>query len=83
MAEIPGRLRWLCRRGMLELDAWLQPFLETRYAGLDVDTQAAFARLLELEDFQIFDLLTGASPPPAELRCVIDQLRTQREHHHD
>jgi antitoxin CptB len=76
MTEIPGRLRWLCRRGMLELDAWLQPFLENRYPLLDAPQQAAFARLLELEDFQIFDLLTGASPPPAELRCVIEQLRT-------
>lgn len=76
MAEIPGRLRWLCRRGMLELDAWLQPFLETRYPVLDPAGQAAFARLLELEDFQIFDLLTGASPPPAELRCIIEQLRS-------
>ncbi|MDJ0806588.1 MAG: succinate dehydrogenase assembly factor 2, partial [Gammaproteobacteria bacterium] len=30
-----NRLRWQCRRGMLELDLLLLGFLETRYPRLD------------------------------------------------
>lgn len=75
---IPGRLRWLCRRGMLELDAWLQPFLERRYPELDAQARADFERLLDLEDFQLYDFLTRASQPPPDLRGIVDQLLSSR-----
>ena len=30
-----NRMRWAARRGMLELDLVLEPFVQARYAGLD------------------------------------------------
>ena len=58
-----GRLRWRCRRGMLELDAALTGFLDNAYPGVTPELRRAFADLLELEDAEILDLLHGVHPP--------------------
>ena len=63
---------------MLELDAWLQPFMERRYPQLDENGRAAFQRLLEMDDFQLYDLLTRTSAPPEDLRGIVEELLTSR-----
>jgi antitoxin CptB len=73
-----GRLRWLCRRGMLELDSWLTLFLETRHADLSPAMQDAFTHLLDQDDMALFDWLTGEREPPADLRVVVDAIKTTR-----
>lgn len=70
-----NRLRWRCRRGMLELDAWLGGFLDTAYPGLDPAEQAAFARLIECEDMDLLAWLSGQAPAPAEFAAVIEKIR--------
>lgn len=70
-----NRLRWQCRRGMLELDACLSHFNDAVYASLTVHEQADFVRLLMQDDFQIFDWLTGQSDVPADLRAIVERLR--------
>ncbi len=73
-----NRLRWLCRRGMLELDAWLTRFLDARYPELAADQQAAFAKLLDQDDMALFDWLTGEQVPPAEFKGVVEAIKTTR-----
>ncbi len=75
MTEELNRLRWRCRRGMLELDAWLGGFLETGYHGLDQGERAIFGRLIEHEDMDLFAWLSGQAPVPAEFRAVIAKIR--------
>lgn len=53
-----SRLRWRCRRGLLELDLILERFLP-RYESLDPAQREAWVRLLELADFELLDLLAG------------------------
>jgi antitoxin CptB len=60
MSEM-DRLRWRCRRGMLELDLLLQGFLEKGYEKLDVAQQEVFARLLELQDQTLQEYLLGST----------------------
>lgn len=60
MSEM-ARLRWRCRRGMLELDLLLQGFLERGYAQLDSTQQESFARLLELQDQTLQEYLLGTA----------------------
>jgi len=72
------RLRWHCRRGMLELDAWLTAFLEQRYAGLPCPLRADFAALLAHDDMSLFAWLTGADEPPDALRAVLAQIKLTR-----
>ena len=71
-----NRLRWRCRRGMLENDLVLARFLEARGAALsDVDV-AMLDRLLDLTDNELWDLIAGrADPQDPAVAPVLQQLR--------
>ena len=49
-----NRLLWASRRGMLELDLILTPFVENVYDTLHKDDQLRFEVLLECEDQTLF-----------------------------
>jgi antitoxin CptB len=70
------RLRWLCRRGMKELDELLQRFLEREFDGRPAAEQAAFARLLECQDPELYALICGRiqADDPVEAD-VLDRIR--------
>ena len=75
-ANTDPRLRWQCRRGMLELDELLQSYLDRRYADADATEQGAFRTLLNLSDQEIFDFFFGAlAPADPKLLHVIEQIR--------
>lgn len=57
--EIPPRLRWACRRGMLELDVLLGNFLEQAYLKLTDQEQKCFVQLLDCNDQDLFMWLMG------------------------
>jgi succinate dehydrogenase flavin-adding protein (antitoxin of CptAB toxin-antitoxin module) len=74
MSDI-DRVRWRCRRGLLELDLILNGFLETRYAGLDADQRERFNELLEEDDNDLLDLAMGRCEPQPRYRMMVDMLR--------
>jgi len=53
-----NRLKWKCRRGLLELDLVLNEFVEKRLEDRDLD---ALNELLELEDNDLWDIVSGRS----------------------
>lgn len=53
------RMRWRCRRGLLELDIVLGRFLDLHYGGLDEAQRLAFNALLEVPDTLLWDMITG------------------------
>ena len=53
------RLRWACRRGMLELDVLFMPFVEEAYDGLSVEDKVTFERLLACQDPELFAWFMG------------------------
>ena len=61
--ESLARLRWQCRRGMLELDLMLQPFVENNYVNLSSDEQAVFRKLLKYPDQELQEILLGFKEP--------------------
>ena len=67
-----NRLMWASRRGMLELDLILQPFVEYTYDSLSEHDQLRFEALLEREDQQLFVWLMKREQPtdPDTLRIV-------------
>jgi antitoxin CptB len=74
-----ARLRWRCRRGMRELDELLAHYLEHDYAAASAAERDAFARLLELQDPEIFGYLVGRMTPTEEtLHHVVARIR--RDH---
>jgi antitoxin CptB len=71
------RLRWRCRRGMLENDLILTRFLDARGASMTEDEVAALDRLLDLSDNDLWDLVAGRAEPTDErLRPLVEALRT-------
>ena len=70
------RLRWRCRRGMRELDQLLGWYLERRWPRADDATKAAFSTLLDQQDPELWNWLTGREiPAEAEWRAIIDEIR--------
>ncbi|MDD9892470.1 MAG: succinate dehydrogenase assembly factor 2 [Gammaproteobacteria bacterium] len=70
-----GQLRWRCRRGMRELDVLLLKFLESRYEGLDQAQKETFEAVLQLQDPDLYAMLTGKLVPESpEIRQMIDLL---------
>jgi antitoxin CptB len=53
------RLRWACRRGMLELDILFMPFVEEAFDELSNEYKATFERLLECQDPELFAWFMG------------------------
>jgi len=77
---IPGvnRLRWQCRRGMLELDLLLEAFLDAGYEGLDEPDKKAFVDLLGQPDQLLLDWLIGhARPEDGEVGRLVDIVRAR------
>jgi len=71
-----AKLRWKCRRGMKELDLRLMDYLDSCYPGASVPEQEAFEALLDRQDPELYDYLTGrAQPATEEQRRVVDALR--------
>jgi antitoxin CptB len=75
-ATMQNRLRWRCRRGMLENDLILTRFLDSRGAAINNAEIAALDALLALSDNELWDLLSGRQEPtdPA-LAPMVEQLR--------
>ncbi len=56
------RLRWQCRRGMLELDLILLTFLDKNYLNLTSDDQKLFEQLLTYSDHELYGYLVKRHP---------------------
>lgn len=75
MSEV-DRIRWHCRRGMLELDLILNGFVERHLGRLDPQQMEVFRDLLDQPDNDLLDLVMGRVEP-AELRykLVLELMR--------
>ncbi len=76
-----GRLRWRCRRGLLENDLFIERFFARHGATLDREQAGALEHLMGLPDPDLLDLLLrrrepeGALDTPA-VRKLLDLMRT-------
>ena len=55
------RIRWRCKRGMLELDKLLLNFFDNCYPTLNKKSQENFQRLLEIEDDKLWAAFMGVT----------------------
>lgn len=77
MSEL-SRIRWKCRRGMRELDALFDAFLNKgMYDKLSDDEKRKFEKLLDVEDDQLFDHFLGRTEPEdPEVREMMAVVKT-------
>ena len=71
-------LQWRQRRGMKELDVLLERYFRRHHETSSAEQKAAFERLLEHEDPDIWLWVVGQNEVPAEFADVIEQLRRHR-----
>lgn len=70
------RLRWLCRRGMKELDILLEGFVERQAVSLAANGWPEFEALLQCEDDRIWDWLQDPAHPGANgFQAVLIEIR--------
>ena len=75
MSEL-SRLRWLCRRGMKELDVVVTTYLDDHYEKASRDEQRQFRELLEMADPDLFGLLLGRDTAvDTEMQQLVEFLR--------
>lgn len=73
-----ARLKWLCRRGMKELDMLVEGYLTNDYPHASPERQAAFTKLLEYQDPLILDLLFDRTrDEDPEVQALIDELKVK------
>lgn len=69
------RITWACRRGMLELDLVMVPYVQNRFKVLSAENQQRFIQLLECEDTELFDwFLRKGQPDDADLKIIVDDI---------
>jgi antitoxin CptB len=71
-----SRIRWRCRRGMLENDIVLTRFLDERGEALSDDEADMLVRLLDLSDNELWDVIAGrVEPADPSVQPLVAQLR--------
>jgi len=77
--ELPStdRLRWQCRRGMLELDVLFDAFLDNKYDAISDQQKRDFLKLLDCPDPLIMAWVMGdETPPTPEFEALIAEMRS-------
>ena len=74
------RACWASRRGMLELDVILLPFIEQHYETLSEMEQQLITKLLNADDPDLFTWLMGYGTPTDQ--GLIDAVSLVRKHHY-
>ena len=70
-----NRLVWHSRRGMLELDLMLGPFVKQCYPDLPEEDKVRYRQLLESEDQDLFSWFLGrVTPQDEELANIVGKI---------
>ena len=77
-----SKLKWRCRRGLLENDLYIERFFARHGSALTVRQADALSRLMELDDNDLLGLLLRRREPEgdintSEVRQVLEMLRTR------
>jgi antitoxin CptB len=80
-----NKLKWRCRRGLLENDLFIERFFRRHEETLTVAQAQGLEALMALPDNDLLDLLLARREPDGELdradvRAVLTQMRTQERH---
>jgi succinate dehydrogenase flavin-adding protein (antitoxin of CptAB toxin-antitoxin module) len=77
MSEL-NRLRWRCRRGLLELDLTLQRFVASELETLSPAERLVLAELLDYPDNDLWDVLSGRRLcEDSRLVSLVERIRAQ------
>ncbi len=75
-----GKLKWRCRRGLLENDLLIEKFFARHESGLTLEQAQGLTVLMDLSDHDLLNLLLRRKEPEGsldtqEVREVLNMLR--------
>lgn len=70
-----AKLYWAARRGMLELDIFLMPFVEHEYEKLTDLDKNSFQALVECTDMELYVWLSNKEPAPEQFITIVNKIR--------
>ena len=62
-----SKLRWRCRRGLLENDLFIERFFKQHADAITVEQAAGLEALMDLSDNDLLDLLLARKEPEGDL----------------
>jgi antitoxin CptB len=74
-----NRARWASRRGLLELDLLLSPFVEQRFQSLEPELRQRYREMLFQDDQDLLDWIMGRSQVTAAAFAPV--IMAIRAHH--
>jgi antitoxin CptB len=79
-----SKLRWRCRRGLLENDLFVERFFERQGVAITEEQAQGLLALMDLPDNDLLDLLLARKEPEGELQRdeVFEVLRLMRQPRH-
>ena len=75
MEEDERRALWRSRRGLLELDLILVPFVENCFANLPDRLRSDYLDLLTVDDVDAYAWLVSGESVPSRYKQIIDVVR--------
>jgi antitoxin CptB len=78
-----SKLRWRCRRGLLENDLFVERFFARHESALTTRQAEGLTLLMDLSDNDLLDLLLARKEPDGDLRRddVLEVLQLMRARH--
>jgi antitoxin CptB len=65
-----NKLKWRCRRGLLENDLFIERFFRRHEETITFVQASGLARLMDLPDNDLLDLLLARRDPEGDLDCA-------------
>lgn len=73
------RIIYQARRGLKELDFYIDPYVKEVYLSADADEQATFAQMLTYEDPDLLDFFTNQDRPDDDaVWALVTKIKTWR-----
>ena len=65
---------WAGRRGLLELDLLLEPFIRSEFNKMSEFDQNHFYEFLKLDDDELFDFFLGSNEVPQQFLAIVSEV---------
>ena len=65
---------WAGRRGLLELDLLLEPFIRSEFNKMSEFDQIHFYEFLKLDDDELFDFFLGSKEAPQQFQPIVSEV---------
>lgn len=73
-----NRMRWASRRGLLELDLFLEQFVACEYPKLTDELKLLYRELMGAADQDMFEWLMGRAEPDPELLPIVRAIQRHK-----